>query len=64
MLRSIAEHPPALVLDTSTADDLDYEHYPMSTIPAIADLVAADYTRVGVVDGVTIYRHNGQSSNP
>lgn len=64
VLRSVAEHPPALILDTSTSDDLGYERYPLSIVPQIAELVAADYTRVGEVSGVTIYRRNGQTPGP
>ncbi|MFT3854453.1 MAG: hypothetical protein QM733_17205 [Ilumatobacteraceae bacterium] len=64
VLRSVAEHPPVLILDTSTTDDLGYERYPLSIVPQIAELVAADYTRVGEVSGVTIYRRNGQTQVP
>ncbi len=48
-------HPPALVLDTSTAND-DFQAYPLTTFPVVGDLVARDYTRVAVVEGITIYR--------
>lgn len=64
VLRSIAADPPALVLDTSTARDLGYENYPLSVVPALQAIVARQYTRVGEVDGVTIYRRNGQGATP
>jgi hypothetical protein len=64
VMRSVAQHPPELVLDTSSTDRLGYERYPMSVAPQIAELVAEQYTELGVVDGVTIYRRNGQSPVP
>jgi hypothetical protein len=57
--RSWQAHPPELVLDTSTAAHLGYRAYPFSVVPAIAAFVAAGYSPVGVVDGVTVYRRNG-----
>jgi hypothetical protein len=59
VLRSLRDHPPELVLDTSTAAHLGYGAYPLSVIPEIARYVAAGYAQVGVVDGVTVYRRNG-----
>jgi hypothetical protein len=58
VLRSLRSRPPTLVLDTSTAPHLGYQAYPLSVVPAIADDVSSGYSRVGVVDGVTIYRRN------
>ncbi|MCU1503147.1 MAG: glycosyltransferase [Ilumatobacteraceae bacterium] len=59
VIRSLREHPPTLVLDTSTAPHLGYEAYPLSVIPEIAAFVADGYTPVDVIDGVTVYRRNG-----
>ena len=59
LVSSLRAHPPALVLDTSTADGLGYERYPLGVAPQVAEFVAAGYTAVGVVDGVTIYAPNG-----
>ncbi len=64
LLRSLHDDPPELVLDTSTATGLGYQNYPMTVVPAVADLVAANYTRVGEVDGVTIYRRNPSAPDP
>ena len=46
------------MLDTSTADHLGYDRYPMAVVAPVAEFVAAGYSPVGVVDGVTIYRRN------
>jgi hypothetical protein len=50
-----ANHPAALILDTSTRDG-DFRSYPlMQTFPALARIVRDRYRLVGVLDGVTIY---------
>jgi hypothetical protein len=58
MMRSLAQHPPELVLDTSTASDLGYRAYPLSTIEVVDRFVRAGYHVVGVVDGVTVWQRN------
>lgn len=55
LLASLRAHPPALVLDTSTAPGLGYQAYPLSIVPEVQAFVRAGYVRVAVVDGVTIY---------
>jgi hypothetical protein len=59
MLDDLRAHPPALILDTSTADDLGYEHYPISLFPDLAAFVAEGYERVTVVSGVTVWAQRG-----
>ena len=55
----LAAHPPRLIVDTSAAGWSDFARYPMSDYPVLAELVAADYHQVAVVDGVVIYARNG-----
>jgi len=52
-------HPPALLVDTAAAGWSDFSKYPMSNYPVLANLVAALYHQVAVVDGVVIYARNG-----
>jgi hypothetical protein len=59
LLRALRAQPPELVLDTSTAPHLGYTSYPMAVIPQVAEIVAAGYSPIGVVDGVTVYRRDG-----
>jgi hypothetical protein len=56
MLDSLAAHPPALILDTSTSSRLGYENYPMSLIPELDRFVHDGYDLVTMVDGVDIWR--------
>jgi 4-amino-4-deoxy-L-arabinose transferase-like glycosyltransferase len=51
-------HPPALIVDTAPADWSDFAGYPMSDYPVLAEIVARDYHRVDVVEGVVIYARN------
>jgi len=53
-----AAHPPALIIDTATADYASFAHYPMRRFPALAALIA-DYRIVAVIGGVTMYRRLG-----
>jgi len=55
----LAAHPPRLIVDTSAAGWSDFARYPMSRYPVLAELVAADYHQVAVVDGVVFYSRNG-----
>jgi hypothetical protein len=55
LAEDFAAHPPAVVVDASTADYLDFGHYPMSRFPAVLALVSRDYARCAVVERLTIY---------
>jgi hypothetical protein len=55
MMSALARHPPAVIVDTSTADIRDYGAYPMSLVPAVAAFVKDSYRPVGTVQRVTIY---------
>ena len=56
MLDSLAEHPPLLILDTSTAPKLGYERYPTSLIPELDRFIHEGYQRITSVDGVDIWK--------
>jgi hypothetical protein len=56
MLADLRAHPPALVLDTSTAADLGYQHYPLALFPDVEAFVRAGYELVTAIDGVTVWR--------
>lgn len=56
MLKSLAAHPPLLILDTSTAPGLGYRNYPISLLPDLDQFIHDGYQQVGTVDGVTISR--------
>jgi 4-amino-4-deoxy-L-arabinose transferase-like glycosyltransferase len=51
----LERNPPALIVDTAAAGWSDFSGYPMSDFPVMAQLVAADYRQVAMVDGVVIY---------
>ncbi len=53
----LERNPPALIVDTSTADWSDFG-YPMSDYPLLQEFVAAHYRQVATVDGVAIYARN------
>ncbi len=55
MLRRLRDCPPALVLDTSTANIRGYARYPIARFTELADFLRAhQYGRVARVHGVTI----------
>ena len=54
----LADHPPALIVDTAAADWSDFAKYPMSNYPVLATLVASDYHQVATIDGVVLYARN------
>jgi len=56
LVADLAAHPPALVIDTSTADYMSFGNYPMSGVPVLAAIVAHDYEQLAIVGGVTMYR--------
>ncbi len=55
----LGRHPPELIIDTAAAGWSDFKRYPMRNYPVLANLVAAKYRQVAVVDHVVIYRRNG-----
>ena len=55
----LAANPPQLIVDTSAAGWSDFDKYPMSNYPVLANLVATQYHEVATVDGVVIYARNG-----
>ena len=61
MMKSLQANPPQLVLDTSTADDLGYENFPMSVIPEVDAFVRDNYQRVTTIDGVTVWQRTPAS---
>lgn len=58
LAEDFAAHPPAVVIDTSTADYMSFGNYPISRFPAVARLLR-DYRPVAVVDRVTMYVRAG-----
>ncbi len=56
MLASLARVPPELILDTSTSDELGYSKFPTSLVPQLDSMIHADYLKIAVVDGVTIWQ--------
>ena len=56
MMKSLTEHPPQLILDTSTAPDLGYRNFPTSLLPVVDRFIHDGYQQVGTVDGVTIWQ--------
>jgi hypothetical protein len=55
----LTRHPPALIVDTAPAGWSDFKRYPMRNYPVLANLVAARYRQVAVIDHVVIYGRNG-----
>jgi Glycosyltransferase family 87 len=49
------DHPPALIIDTSTADIRNAHYYPPSRFPQFGDVLRRDYRQVATVRGVAIY---------
>jgi hypothetical protein len=56
MFDDLVGNPPELVLDTSSADDLGYQKYPIALFPQLLDFVETKYEFVTTVDGVGIWR--------
>jgi hypothetical protein len=56
MLESLAEHPPLLILDTSTAPRLGYRNYPISLLPDLDRFIRDGYQLVTNVDGVGVWQ--------
>ena len=52
------DHPPRLIIDTSSADWSDFARYPMSDYPVLAQIVATQYHQVATVEGVAVYERN------
>lgn len=55
MLRSLHADPPALVLDTSTADIRKYGFYPLADFPELMIFLVDGYEKVDIVDGVQVW---------
>jgi hypothetical protein len=55
MMADLTANPPALVLDTSTAEDLGYSNYPTSLFPAVDAFVHDNYEHVADIDGVAVW---------
>lgn len=55
-LASLRSHPPALILDTSTAGFDGYRSYPLSVLPGLAAFVDANYRKATTMDAITVYR--------
>ena len=49
------DHPPALIIDTSTANIRNAHYYPPSRFPQFGDELRRDYRQVATVRGVAIY---------
>jgi hypothetical protein len=58
MMRSLAEQPPRLILDTSTSSQLGYRNYPTTLIPALDHFIHDGYTRIATVDGVAVWQRS------
>ena len=54
LLRQLQAHPPALVIDTSTADLRHYGAYPLSAFPALDSYVRSRYREVARIGGVRV----------
>ena len=51
----LTRNPPALIVDTASADWSGFAMYPMSNYPVVENLVESQYHLVAVVDRVGIY---------
>jgi hypothetical protein len=56
LLQQLAQRPPELILDTSTANLHDYGAYPISAFPRVEAIVQAHYQPAAIVDRVVVYR--------
>ena len=56
MMESLTEHPPQLILDTSTSPDLGYRRFPTTLLPDVDRFIHNGYQQVDIVDGVTIWQ--------
>ena len=50
-----AAHPPALIVDCSTAPGSDFAAYPISRFPALDRIVKTQYGPVETISGITLY---------
>ena len=58
-VRSLTEHPPVLIFDTSTEGLRGYRSYPVSLVPPVDRFLHDHYTPVASVHGVQVYRRRG-----
>ena len=56
LLADFAAHPPALALDTSTADYFDYGNYPLARFPELAGWIHSHCAKTTTVGRVDVYR--------
>ena len=64
LAEDFARTPPAIIVDTSTADYMSFASYPLTRFPALAPLLH-DYRIVAVVDRVAMYaRQPAASATP
>ncbi len=56
MLASLARTKPKLILDTSTSAKLGYRNFPTSLVPQLERIIRDSYTKIAVVDGVTVWQ--------
>lgn len=61
LLQDLRARPPRLIVDTSTADYQGFGAYPMSSVPALRDLLV-DYELETTVAGVDLYRRRAGPS--
>ena len=54
LAEDFTRHPPAVVIDTSTADYMSFGHYPIARFPQVAALLRG-YRVAAVVGNVTMY---------
>jgi hypothetical protein len=61
-LHDLREHPPALIVDMSSADQRNAGFYPPRTVPAFSRFLSdGNWRRVATVDGIAILRARNQS---
>ena len=61
-LRDLRAHPPALIVDMSSADQRNAGFYPPRTVPAFSRFLnTGDWRRFATVDGIDILRSRNQS---
>lgn len=56
MMRSLRQHPPQLILDTSTAAGLGYRNYPTSLLVDLDRFIHDGYQQIDIIDGVTVWQ--------
>lgn len=57
-LQDLAEHPPAVVVDTAAADLRGGSYYPLANFPRLDRFVQERYRRAATIEGIVIYLRN------